>query len=196
MSPVLEGPLSPPPRFTLIHSCATPAWPPLCTQHSSASVEAKIGFVLSQNKSGSYLNLFPSSFPTPEVSVALGTSRKGSSLCSCRQTRSQNTRQCFPLSQPHSSGADRKRACISRHPASGLKGEGIRKTSTHSSKLGTRDHFHSLGNSVISTPTNWPWQNTESLHVRATIVLWVIQYSELMLHSVGGIKHLVKWIRY
>lgn len=47
-----------------------------------------------------------------------------------------------------------KRACISRYPASQLKGERVHKTSRHSSRLGTQDHFHSLGNSFTSTPTS------------------------------------------
>ena len=125
-----------------------------------------------------------------EVPLALVIYRKGCCKHSFwRQTRSQKTKvkpkQCFPLSEPPQSDAGRRRACISRYPASRLKEEGIHKSSRHSSRLGTQDHFHSLGNSFVSTPTNWPWQNMESLHVTAMFVLWVIQYSKLMLHFVG-----------
>lgn len=122
--------------------------------------------------------------------------RKGCCKCSfCRQTRSQKTKWVkailFLRPAPLGRGRQEKAACISRYPASGLEGEGIHKTSRHSSRLGTQDHFHSLGNSFISTPTKWPWQNIESLHITAMFVPWVIQSSELMLHFAAGTKYLV-----
>lgn len=123
--------------------------------------------------------------------------RKGCCKCSfCRQTRSQKTKWGLKAMLSLRSASleqcgQEKRACINWYPASGLKGEGIHKTSRHSSRLGTRDHFHSLGNSFISAPTNWPWQNIESLRITAMFVPWVIQPSKLMLHFAGGTKYLV-----